>query len=53
MNSLVSDLAPAIGGIFAGVVGLFFVWLAVREAHSGERKAAKAEREGQRRAREA
>ncbi len=52
MNSLISDLAPALGGIFAGAVGLVFVWLAVREAHSGERKAAKAAREAERLGRE-
>jgi hypothetical protein len=38
MTSSLADFAPAIGGIIAGAVGLFFVWLAVREAHRGERK---------------
>jgi len=52
MTLSVGDLAPAIVGIFAAASGLFFVWLAVREAHSGERKAAKAAREAERLGRE-
>ena len=35
MSSSLADFAPAIGGIIAGAVGLFFVWMAVREARSG------------------
>jgi hypothetical protein len=48
-----SDFAPAIIAAIMAAVGLLMVWLSVREAHSGERKAAKAAREAERRAREA
>lgn len=48
-----SDWAPLIGAAFAAAFGLFLLWLAVREAHSGEREAAKAAREAERRGREA
>ena len=44
----ISDWAPLIGAGFAAANALFFVWLSVRQAHSGERKAAReAERRGQ------
>ena len=38
MNLSIDELAPALIGIFAGALGLFLVWLAVREAHSEPRK---------------
>jgi|GEM_PF-4155012 len=46
----ISDLGPVIVAAVAAVSGLFILWLAVREAHSGERKARKAAREVERRA---
>lgn len=49
----ISDWAPLIGAGVAAVSGLFLVWLSVREAHSDERKAAKAARKAKRRGREA
>ncbi len=48
-----SDFAPAIIASIMAAVGLLLVWLAVRQAHSGERRAAKAALEAERRAREA
>ena len=44
----VSDWAPLIGAAVAAGSGLFFLWLAVRQAHSDERKARKAEGEAER-----
>lgn len=46
----ISDLAPLIGAGAAAVSVLFLLWLSVRQAHSGEREAARAEREADRRA---
>ncbi|HEY0131474.1 MAG TPA: hypothetical protein VGB57_08710 [Allosphingosinicella sp.] len=40
-----SDWAPLIGAGFVAMNALFLLWLSVRQAHSGERKAAKAARE--------
>lgn len=45
----ISDWAPLIGAGVAAVSGLFLLWLSVRQAHSGERKEAKAAREANRR----
>jgi hypothetical protein len=47
----VSDLAPVIVAAVMAVFLLLLTWLSVRQAHSGERKAAKAEREAERRGR--
>ena len=35
-----SDWAPLIVAAVAAASGLFFLWLAVRQAHSGDRKTA-------------
>ena len=43
-----SDWAPLIVAAAAAGSGLLILWLAVREAHSGERKARKAAREAER-----
>jgi hypothetical protein len=44
----ISDWAPLIGAGFAAANALFLVWLSLRQAHSGERKAAReAERRSQ------
>ncbi|HEX8064573.1 MAG TPA: hypothetical protein VF535_15330 [Allosphingosinicella sp.] len=37
----IRDWAPLIGVGLVAANGLFFVWLSVRQAHSGERKAAR------------
>lgn len=47
MMLTVSDWAPLIGAAVAAGSGLFFLWLSVRQAHSGERKAAKGAREAE------
>lgn len=52
MTLTTADLAPVIVAGVAAAVGLFLVWLSVRQAHSGERKARKAAREAERRAAE-
>jgi CHASE1-domain containing sensor protein len=39
------DWAPLIVAGVAAMSGVFLVWLAVREAHSGQRKARKAARD--------
>jgi hypothetical protein len=44
----ISDWAPLIGAGVASASGLFLLWLSVRQAHSGQRRAAKAEREAER-----
>lgn len=38
MNLFLQDLAPAIVALVAAAFGLFLVWLAVRQAHSGRGK---------------
>ena len=38
MSPFLQDLAPAIVGLIAAAFGLFLLWLAVRQAHSGSRK---------------
>jgi hypothetical protein len=43
-----SDFAPVIVAAVAAAVSLLILWRAVRQAHSGERKAAKAAREAER-----
>jgi hypothetical protein len=45
----ISDWAPLIGAGFAAANALFLVWLTVRQAHSVERKAARAAKESERR----
>jgi hypothetical protein len=48
-----SDFAPAIIAAVMAAIGLLMVWFAVRQVHSGDRTAAKAAREAERRRREA
>jgi hypothetical protein len=43
-----ADLAPVIVAGIAATVVLFLVWLSLRQAHSGERKARKAARDAER-----